>query len=269
MADRLIAAIVDGPDSTTEVFLGAGDHDLMRFPLARADPKLPVRFAVGRPGRRSSMWRLWANSAKDDVYLATRQSAGIFKVSLHASGDWRLQWVSADRGDVRWTAFGPDEPDGRVLHRWQRPPPGRSGWTDAMSVWVPEPDVVEIPGDAEPSHDVQWLDPPAPGDAVELRLVLAQPARVAVELTGALHPGRAFALVNGFRLASGETAVLFAATRPLEDQTRRRLAQTRRAQRAAVHDGFDLDPASGPRAAAITVDDDGYLNPWDLNLAGT
>ena len=30
---------------------------------------------------------------------------------------------------------------------------------------------------------------------------------------------------------------------------------------------FNLAPETGPRAAAVTVDDDGYRNIWDLTLA--
>lgn len=60
---------------------------------------------LGRRARVSSLWRLGANREKDDVYLATRQSAFIFKISLHASGDKRLQWVGQNRGDVTYTSL--------------------------------------------------------------------------------------------------------------------------------------------------------------------
>lgn len=55
------------------------------FPLTAS----PVRFAVGTPHSRSSnSWRLWVNG--DDIYVACRDNFREFKVSLHASGIWRL-----------------------------------------------------------------------------------------------------------------------------------------------------------------------------------
>lgn len=120
--DPLIAAVTDsdsGPGADVLFLTGTGDA--RSFILGPANPKKPLRFAVGRPGQRSSVWRLWANRGKDDVYVATRQSAGIFKVSLHESGDWRLEWVGDDHGDVWFTTGEGDEPQGRIIDRWSRP----------------------------------------------------------------------------------------------------------------------------------------------------
>lgn len=233
-------------------------------------PKKPLRFAVGWPGRRSTVWRLWAGKNKDDVYLATRRSAGIFKISLHESGDWRLQWVSAEHGDVTFTSAAENEPQGRVLHQWQRPQTSATGWTDAMSIWVPAEDVVEIPGDEESGVDSQWLAPAAPGAATEFRVVLVRPGRGVFELTAALQgPDAALALVNGFQLAGGEAVLLFAATQRLAQDLRLQLDEVRQQQRHEAHkaSGFDLSPESGPRAALISVDPNGHRNFWDLSLA--
>lgn len=62
--------------------------------LPPSSPKAPVRFSVGEPGKRSSVWRLWGTKKTNDLYLASRASAGIFKYSFHASGDWRLQGLA-------------------------------------------------------------------------------------------------------------------------------------------------------------------------------
>ena len=87
-------------------------------------------------------------------------------------------------------------------------------------------------------------------------------------LTAALQgPDSGLAFVNGFRLAGGETVLLFAAKKRLGDDFRRDLGRVRQEQRAQVPPDFNLAPESGPRAAAITVDDDGYRNIWDLSLA--
>jgi hypothetical protein len=169
---------------------------------------------------------------------------------------------------VRFTTRDGDEPQGRIIDRWSRPPAGATGWTDALSIWVPALDVSEIPRDAEPGHDAQWMEPAGPEAATEFRLVLVQPGRGLFELTAALQgPDAGLAFVNGFRLAGGEAVLLFAAKKRLNDDLRRSLARARQEQRARVPPDFNLTPESGPRLAAVAVDDDGYRNVWDLSLA--
>jgi len=169
---------------------------------------------------------------------------------------------------VWFTTREGDEPQGRIIDRWSRPPAGATGWTDALSIWVPALDVSEIPRDPEPGHDAQWVEPAGPEAATEFRLVLVQPGQGLFNLTAALQgPDSGLAFVNGFRLAGGETVLLFAAKKRLGDDFRRDLGRVRQEQRAQVPPDFNLAPESGPRAAAITVDDDGYRNIWDLSLA--
>lgn len=239
-----------------------------RYVFGRADPKEPIRFAVGRPGRRSTLWRLWANRGKNDIYVATRRSAGIFKVSLHESGDWRIQWVGDDHGDVAFDSYeaGPDL--GRIMHRWTRPAPGRSGWTEALSLWVPSADLSEIPGDLEPGHDAQWLDPAPIGCATEFRIMVVEPGQGPYELTGALQDRElGLALVNGFRLIGGEVILLFAATVALDQRLVSDVDKARQRARNEIVPGFDLSPETGPRAAVIAADDNGHRNIWDLALS--
>lgn len=98
--------------------------------------------------------------------------------------------------------------------------------------------------------------------------MLAQPGQGLFNLTAALQgPDAGLALVNGFRLAGGEAVLLSAATKRLNDDFRRDVARVRQEQQAQVPPDFNLAPETGPRAAAITVDDDGHRNIWDLSLA--
>ncbi len=236
--------------------------------LGSADPNKPVRFAVGQPGHRSSVWRLWANRATDDVYLATRQSASSFKISLHASGDWHVQWVGQDRGTVLHTPGPGRTVSGRIMARWFRPPSSRAGWTDAMSIWVPAEDVVAVPGDGDRGTGVRWVPPPPQGAAVEFRLVLVRPGLGAVDLSAALQdPYAGVALVDGFRLAGGEAVLLFAAVCKLGMALQQHLAHTLQEHIAQMPRTFDLSPETGPRSTLIATDDDGYHNFWDLSLA--
>jgi hypothetical protein len=58
-------------------------------PLTRS----PFRVAIGTPGGLSSnSWRIW--TAGRDAYIACRDNFREFKVSLHASGIWRVAFTS-------------------------------------------------------------------------------------------------------------------------------------------------------------------------------
>ena len=234
----------------------------MGFRLPRTNKKLAIRFAVGQPRRRGTIWRLWGVPNANDVYLASRQSAGVFKVSLHESGDWRLQWVRRDS-----SAFfhgEPKGPSGRILDQWVRTS-SRGGWTDALSIWTPGDELVDNPHDSERWDDVQWLEAPPSGRVVELRLVLLQP-KVTYSLSGLLaDDDDAMALVNGFVLPNDEVVVVLARTSDMNAIQVDGIARHNTGNHA-LPATFDLDPSTGPRQLVISVDDDGYRNLWDLTL---
>ena len=57
-------------------------------------PKKAVHFAVGSPnGLTSNSWGIWA-SKHGDVYIACRDNFKEAKVSLHASGRWRMGFTT-------------------------------------------------------------------------------------------------------------------------------------------------------------------------------
>lgn len=82
-----------------------------RLPLVRQ----PLRFAVGVPtGASTNSWKVWVRG--DNVYVACRDSFREIKVSLHASGIWRVGFtddfakqrpdilpVGGDRVWKKWT----------------------------------------------------------------------------------------------------------------------------------------------------------------------
>ena len=248
-----------------------GNQDPLGFVLNRADSRKPIRFAVGEPGRRSTVWRVWANKNKSDVYVASRRSAGIVKVSLHETGDWRMQWVSAkpDYGTASYSSYSGDyDGSGRVLEQWRRPAAHIPGWTDAMSIWVPGADVSEMPGDDEPGDGTQWVSNPGQDRVVEFRLKLVQPRKHALNLTTAMVDEHSVvSFINGFRLVSGEVLLVFAVDGPLDGPRREKVNRIRARERRNVSAYFDLSPASGLKAAVIDVDSDGYRSIWDLSLA--
>ena len=59
-----------------------------RLPLVRQ----PLRFAVGVPtGASTNSWKVWVRG--DDAYVACRDNFREIKVSLHASGIWRVGFI--------------------------------------------------------------------------------------------------------------------------------------------------------------------------------
>jgi hypothetical protein len=126
------------PSVTFEIEDGKGKREQHQLP----GPGGTVRVASGRPGRRSGVWRIWANPSTSDIYIAARPIAGVEKVSLHQTGDWRVQWV-IDREPGRRMA---EQTGSRILDQWQRPPESAPGWTKGLSIWVPD--------------GLAWLRPP-------------------------------------------------------------------------------------------------------------
>lgn len=244
--------------------ISAVNGELAAFRLPAAKKKTALRFAIGEPGRRSTIWRVWPGHPKNDVYLASRKTAGIMKISLHESGDWRMQFINpSETGTVRWQSLSGDEPEGRILHRWRRPA-AVEGWTRALSIWVPYEDLVEVPGEGEPWEDVQWLTPPPPGAAVEVVIYLVEAGAAALEHTSVVQaPDGMFTLINGFQLPGGEVVLAVAVTGEL-GHLGEPVSRLRAQAKTAAPEDFDRSPGLGPRHAVITVDEDGHRNLWDL-----
>jgi hypothetical protein len=212
-----------------------------------------VRFAVGEPGRRSSVWRLWANPNKRDVYLAVRNLAEFQKFSLHESGDWRYQWVGGKHAEAQTARTGT-----RVIDRWPRPAELGGGWTHASTIWVPEQDVVYVPGDREAAEEVVWFPRPQAGQAVAFHVALARPDHGFVELSGAV-PTAAFDLVGG------ESVLLLVGVSEVGEQNRRWLGDERdRLLTDARRAGVDLASATAARLFLFGYDASGRRMVWDL-----
>jgi hypothetical protein len=209
-----------------------------------------IRVGVGRPGRRSGVWRIWANRGKSDVYIAARSIAGIQKFSLHGSGDWRHQWVTPNQAE-EFTANRD-----RVMDRWPRPPEGPGGWTKALSIWVPKEDVQEIEDDNQVREGVTWTPEPPDGFAVGIHVVVAETDRGFVRVSG-VRP------LDGFSLASGEVALVLMGLSELDEQQRQRLDEFR-ARALAMVSRERLASAKAPRVSLFGYDDQGNRIVWDL-----
>lgn len=120
-----------------------------------AHPNRPIRLTVGKPGARSSIWRIWANPGSSDIYIASRHTAGHHKISLHQSGDYRYQLINFDTLNQQLSDFEVvgERPEGRMLGSWRRPQPQPHGWTDAMRIVVPSSELFETPTTVDSCKD--------------------------------------------------------------------------------------------------------------------
>ena len=122
-----------------------------------------VRFAVGSPGgAQSSVWNLWNNKNKSDLYIAPRLIARQQKISLHKTGEWHL-------------AFTNDQHlSDRFVSKFQKPAEVIPGLTKAYVVIVPSTEVVTpisfpqhppaewypLPSNDAVTHFTIWLTAP-------------------------------------------------------------------------------------------------------------
>jgi hypothetical protein len=145
--------------------------------LEQADPRRPIRLAVGEPRRRSSIWRVWANRNNADVYIAARVFGGIQKFSLHASGDWRYQWTSTQYA----TEFGADN---RIIDQWTRPADRAHGHTTGLSIWVPHGHLDDVEDDGEDGlEDDVFFVPEAPeGHLAGMHVTVSAPDRQEIQM---------------------------------------------------------------------------------------
>lgn len=79
----------------------------------------PVRFAVGPPnGLTSNAWRIWTEKT-GDIYVACRDNFKEVKVSLHASGRWRIGFTT-EAVAKNTSLLACDE--NRAWEVWDQPP---------------------------------------------------------------------------------------------------------------------------------------------------
>jgi hypothetical protein len=165
-----------------------------------------IRFASGPAScPSSSNWRLWVKGS--EIYLATRQTGGEFKLSLHSSGTWNSAFTF--ESNARLT----DRGSGRVTRRhstWTRPAEFAPGWTKGPSVvipWVSWHD--ELTGPVVYHPETTWY--PAPPEAGEIcfTLLISSAEKTASSLGEVLHANYMYE-TEPLRLANSEQVWLCA-----------------------------------------------------------
>jgi hypothetical protein len=177
----------------------------------------PIRVAVGEAGKRSGIWRIWAN--KNDIYVAARTIAGQQKFSLHESGRWRYAWTEPGAAE-----FGIVED--RAIDRWDRPEPDHIGWTKSLSIWVRSEDVTDVTGDTS-NGGVVWVPAPPSGRVAGIHIAV-----VTANLGEATLHGTDIVGVLG--MPNGEAALILASYRDLDQHEQDLITAARQKALASV-----------------------------------
>lgn len=267
VAAGLVFDLVDG--NRAEVYrLDPGSDPILNFgPVTK---RTAARFAVGHPNECSSVFRVWANRGKLDVYASIRTWKDLAKFSFHQSGRFIFHLASVDHAGADWVER-PD-PDNRRIDAWDRPEPFVPGWTHLITFIVPTEDVVPYEGVGWEDHDkVRWITKPARADTVtEIRIALGEQHMPLVD-TGAADYFLDAGIVDGFVLADGRLALITTHVTVLDPVRREWLDGLRRHARQGVPEGFELSGTEtrAPRIAHHTEQSDGRHVLWDITPYGS
>lgn len=219
------------------------------------DPRLPirdspVRFAVGPPdGLTSNSWRFWTTKA-GDIYLKCRDNAKEFKISLHASGRWRLGITEeALARNPRLVPPGAN----RAWDVWDEPPEIDPNIVFAFRMNFPTSELVIRPDQRPPKlwRGTVFIEP-APLDSGQLVVVSLLVTRGDVDLRS--EPGPSCRLAS-LELGNGRRAQLVAYLDQLGDVPHELGVIRRAALDQAERDGAD-------------VPDDAYIYAFGHNPQG-
>ena len=161
--------------------------------------KQAIRFSVSnQKGFRSATWNCFAQTHKDDFYLACREFKGAMKVSFHETGEWH---VGFDEGFLDKNA-PKDSPllVDRFPSKWQEPKELLPGVRLAFRIIVPEY-VITVPKKEE-KRSLVWIPSPPLGKGVEISIFLTHPEAKVSSWPGANAMGTS--LVGKIDLESGK-----------------------------------------------------------------
>lgn len=162
-----------------------------------------VRFGVrGLHSKVSASWRLWA--VGDDVYVAARRIAGIFKLSLHASGIRRVAFTAE-------SGMKNPESEERLIRKWPSPIEFSAGWKVGAAVVVPYVSIERpLKGYTTNDDDVIWIAAPEAGQQAVVFILFGPPG---VDAIGTLTPDHT--ILASHQLPRGEILWLAARYGPL------------------------------------------------------
>jgi hypothetical protein len=133
----------------------------------------PVRFSVGNPnGLTSNSWRVWAEK-KSELYIACRDNFKEAKVSLHASGRWRMGYTTEA------IAKNPDLvsiDENRAWEVWDKPNETLPQTTTAFHLFFPSSELTIRPDQRAGKQwkDVCYIEEAPPGKVTTITLFVTQ-----------------------------------------------------------------------------------------------
>jgi hypothetical protein len=125
----------------------------------------PVRFAIGSPdGFTSNAWRMWT-SKRGDIYIACRDNFKEAKVSLHASGRWRMG-LTTEAVEKNTRLLSSDE--NRAWEVWDKPAEVLPGLVIALHLVFPTSELAVRPDLRRLAEwkDVVFIEAAPPGTGV-------------------------------------------------------------------------------------------------------
>jgi hypothetical protein len=143
------------------------------LPLRRG----PVRFAVGPPdGLTSNSWRLWT-TRRGDIYIACRDNFKEAKVSLHASGRWRMGFTT--EALMKDKALLANDKD-RAWEVWDEPPPTLPDTVVAFRLLFPNSELAVRPEQRSSKEwkQVIFIEAAPPGKLTVAKLFVTSGDRV-------------------------------------------------------------------------------------------
>lgn len=214
-----------------------------------------IRFGIGSARcAKSSIWRVWANRNSSDVYIAPRHLGKIVKVSLHESGDWRLQWIKSELATA-YTNVGI-----RCIDQWECSARSIAGWRSSYTIWVP-PTFEALDEGKEPlDKPVKWVDCPPPDSVTAFTIALVTPDQGALWIDPTVLPE----LLGGFFLPNKQAVVVFA-TRERMTQGQLDWLLRHQAEVSEANELLRRKYPAAPRFPLFGTDVVGNRMCWDFN----
>lgn len=242
--------------------LAPGSDPIVSF--RRVKKGTAIRFSVGHPGECSSVFRVWANKGKLDVYASIRTWKDLAKFSFHQSGRYIFHLSSVEHPGAEWV--GRPDSQNRRIDAWDRPAPFVPGWTHLITFMVPTADVRPCALAGWEDHQkVRWIKKPERIDTVsEFRLLIGDPGMPLVDIGPADYLIDA-GVIDGFVLANARLVLVTMHVTHLDATGRQLLADLRDEFVRQAPEGFELNEDRGPRFADHTVQPDGRHALWDIS----
>jgi hypothetical protein len=189
---------------------------------------------------------VWTSKNADDLYIASRSTAGLMKASLHESGSWQHGFIDGPKAASWVTTRG-----SRHVDLWQKPVEFGPGFTRGYMIAVPYSELRSWPDSPAEKGAVTFLPPPGDHEVVQIEIVLIRPTTPPVTLS--VDQGLAVARLA---LHGGGTVGVIARLLPWASESVESF-KAYKATAIAAADPAHLAAVGMPRLALYGLDADG------------